>query len=66
MSGIYPKPKHNREQRVEILLKMLKERGEQPEEVILAKFCYEEHVSTTIAREYLNILKLAGKLNATT
>jgi len=62
------KPKHtfwSREQRIEILLKMMKEKGDQSEAIVLSKFCLQEGVSWRIAREYLSILKLAGKLDAT-
>jgi hypothetical protein len=65
LTGIYSKPKRTRENRIEILLKMMKERGEQSEEITLAKFCIDEVVSEEKAREYLRLLRLSGKLDET-
>ena len=61
--GLFPplrKGSSDRQARVNKLAKMMREKGDKSQEEILAKFCYEEAVSIRAAKEYLEILFLAG------
>jgi hypothetical protein len=63
LSGLFPplrKGSADRHARINKLATMMRNKGDKTEKEILAKFCYEEAVSIRIAREYLEILYLAG------
>lgn len=63
MSGLFPplrRGSSDRQARINKLAIMMKNKGDKMDKEILAKFCYEEVVSIRIAREYLEILYLAG------
>lgn len=63
MSGIFPplrKGSADRNARINKLKLMISNKGDKTEEEIIGQFCYEEAVSIRIAREYLEILHLAG------
>jgi hypothetical protein len=64
MGGIYPKSPKTRGERIEIFEKLLKEDPDH-EDIVIAKFCLSENVSLRKAREYLKLLRLAGRLETT-
>ena len=63
MSGIFPplrRGSSDRHARINKLSTMIKNKGEKTDKEVIALFCYEENVSIRVAKEYLEILKLAG------
>jgi len=63
MSGLFPplrKGSSDRHARVNKLASMMKNKGDKTIDEIIGKFCYEESVSIRVAKEYLEILILAG------
>ena len=62
MSGLFSPAKRDRRSRINKLELMLKENQTEDPEKIIAKFCLLEGVSLRKVREYLKILKLAGKI----
>jgi hypothetical protein len=61
--SIFPalrKGSSDRQARMNKLKLLIANKGEKTEDEIIAQFCYEEAVSIRIAKEYLDILHLAG------
>lgn len=63
MSGLFPplrRGSSDRHARVNKLASMMKNKGDRTTDEIIGQFCYEESVSIRVAKEYLEILFLAG------
>lgn len=63
MSGLFPplrKGSSDRHARVNKLATMIRGKGDKTIDEVIGKFCYDESVSIRVAKEYLEILFLAG------